>query len=274
MNYCGNVSRWLQSAATGHPRPGQVATARHSRRTVHWLTRQGRNSMAVTRRKLIVSTAAATAAASVPSLWASSASAASAARGCGRQDHRRVSGLVRLHRRRGPDQRLVALEPELGPAAVAEQQQHQGLARHARVHQGVPDRVRQSEQRPARDAVLVLRPVDGQHALPVDAAERLRHGRVAALQPERQRGSDTRRDGRQGQDARPRPTAASSTSCTTPPAGPTWPPRCKRTGPTRCPRTPRPRPTHDRTANPSCASGASGSTTPTTPGTPPPASTW
>jgi hypothetical protein len=53
-------------------------TARQSRRPVHWLTRRGRNPVAVTRRKLIVSAVAGTAAASVPTLWSSPAAAASA----------------------------------------------------------------------------------------------------------------------------------------------------------------------------------------------------
>ena len=44
------------------------------------------------------------------------------------------------------------------------QQRHQGVAGHARVHAHLPDRVRQPRQRPARDALLVLRPADRRHA--------------------------------------------------------------------------------------------------------------
>ncbi len=62
----------------------------------------------------------------------------------------------------------------------------------------LPDRLREPRQRPAGHAVLVLRPADGRHALPVDAAERLRHRRAAAVQPDRRRGPDPRRDDRQG----------------------------------------------------------------------------
>ena len=63
---------------------------------------------------------------------------------------------------------------------------------------GYTDRVRQPRQRPAGPALLLLRPADRRHPLPVDAAVRLRHRRAAALQPDRRRGPDPRRDGRQG----------------------------------------------------------------------------
>ena len=54
--------------------------------------------------------------------------------------------------------------------------------------------------------VLLLRPADRRHALPLDAAERLRHRRAAALQPDRRRGPDPRRDDREGPHAPPRRT--------------------------------------------------------------------
>ncbi|CAG7645793.1 hypothetical protein SBRY_40246 [Actinacidiphila bryophytorum] len=92
----------------------------------------------------------------------------------------------------------MALERQRRPAAVAVEHRDRGLAGRARVHQDVPDRLRGARQRTARDAVLLLRPADRRHPLPVDAAEQHRHRRAPALQPHRRRGADPRRDDRQG----------------------------------------------------------------------------
>ena len=46
--------------------------------------------------------------------------------------------------------------------------------------------------------LLLLRPADRGHPLPLDAGVRLRHRRVAAVQPDRRRGPDPRRDGAEG----------------------------------------------------------------------------
>ena len=106
--------------------------------------------MGISRRTLLASVLAGTAAGTLPGIGAAAVAApapaatpaASPAGRRGRQDHRRLPGLVRLRRRRRADQRLVALEPELVPDAVAGQQRHQGVARHAGVHARLPDRLR------------------------------------------------------------------------------------------------------------------------------------
>ena len=186
------------------------------------------------------------------------------ARRRGRQGHRRLPGLVRLPRRRRADQRLVALEPRTVPAAVAAPTPRivswPDMREYTRSY---PTAYAEPRQRPAGHAVLLLRPADRRHPLPVDAAERLRHRRAAAVQPDRRRGPDPRRDGGQGPQRRRGATAASSTSCTTSPAGRTCSRRSRPTGRRRCPRTPPPRRTRGRTASRSSASGASASTTPT-----------
>ena len=90
--------------------------------------------MAISRRTFIGSAAAASAWGALSLAGARSAAAASPPGDVVGKITVGLPGLVRLRRRRRADQRLVALEPGLGPDAVAVQQRHQGLAGHARVH--------------------------------------------------------------------------------------------------------------------------------------------
>ena len=148
------------------------------------------------------------------------------------------------------------------PAALAVQQRDQGVAGHARVrHTATRPRTRTSATAQPGDPVLLLRPADRRTPTSCGCS------RTAATPPPCSASTRTAPRARPATRWRPRsrrpprPTAASSTSCTTSPAGRPCSPRSRPTGPPRCPPTPRRRRTRGRTASRWCASGASASTT-------------
>ena len=224
--------------------------------------------MAVSRRRFVTSVLAGSALAAVSTtelaaVLASPASAASPPGRRGRQDHRRLPGLVRLPRRRRTDQRLVALEPRPVPAAVAgatptivswpdmREYTRSYPTAYANLGNGQPATLFSSYDQQTVDthfrwmqqygcdtaALQRFNPIGGEGPTRDAMAEKVRAA-AEALRPQVLHHVRRHRAGR---------------TCSR---------RSRPTGRRRCRRTPRPPRTPGRTASRSSASGASASTTP------------